>query len=56
MTVYTTVSFFTTLFSCFPVSDAWNGRKGNCISLKTFRGLAMAYSSMYQRANLHHTS
>ncbi|KAH0370174.1 hypothetical protein KCU65_g2807, partial [Aureobasidium melanogenum] len=44
MTLYTTVSFLTTLFSCFPVSDAWNGRKGNCISLETFRGLAMAYS------------
>ncbi|KAG9823709.1 hypothetical protein KCU68_g16188, partial [Aureobasidium melanogenum] len=44
MTVCTTVSFFTLLFSCFPVSDAWNGRKGKCISLETFRGLAMAYS------------
>ncbi|KAG9962031.1 hypothetical protein KCU61_g5024, partial [Aureobasidium melanogenum] len=44
MTVYTTVSFFTILFSCFPVSDAWNGRNGKCFSLETFRGLAMAYS------------
>ncbi|KAK6003551.1 hypothetical protein QM012_009322 [Aureobasidium pullulans] len=44
MTIYTTVSFFTILFSCFPVSSAWSGRRGNCISLETFRGLAMAYS------------
>ncbi|KAG9518945.1 hypothetical protein KCV07_g5193, partial [Aureobasidium melanogenum] len=44
MTLYTTVSFFTVLFSCFPVSSAWNGRYGKCISLETFRGLAMAYS------------
>ncbi|KAH0016968.1 hypothetical protein KCU78_g7675, partial [Aureobasidium melanogenum] len=44
MTVYTTVSFFTILFSCFPVSSAWSGRNGKCISLETFRGLAMTYS------------
>ncbi|KAH0377088.1 hypothetical protein KCU89_g17920, partial [Aureobasidium melanogenum] len=44
MTVYTTVSFFTLLFSCFPVTSAWNGSNGKCISLETFRGLAMAYS------------
>jgi len=45
MTIYTTASWFTLLFSCFPISASWNGRNGKCISLASFRGLGVTYSS-----------
>ncbi|CAD0085474.1 unnamed protein product [Aureobasidium vineae] len=47
MTIYTTVSWFTILFSCAPISAAWTGRNGKCISLTTYRALGMTYSNAF---------
>ncbi|KAI4720926.1 hypothetical protein E4T48_02876 [Aureobasidium sp. EXF-10727] len=51
MTIYTTVSWFTLLFSCAPISAAWTGRNGKCISITTFRGLGMTYSILGMSAD-----
>ncbi|KAI5240659.1 hypothetical protein E4T43_05946 [Aureobasidium subglaciale] len=44
MTIYTTVSWFTILFGCAPISANWHGRNGQCISPAAFRSLGMTYS------------
>ncbi|KAI5199223.1 hypothetical protein E4T39_06313 [Aureobasidium subglaciale] len=51
-TIYTTVSWFTILFGCAPISANWRSRDGKCISPTAFRSLGMTYSILGMLTNV----